>query len=98
MVRKYISIKAFLKPISKSFPPDSKTANMVSFKEIWPGNELERFFVYSTIKLNGEVIFFIWEILEVFYFPSALIVVIESFKKRFLKTFSFKYVLPIIGN
>ena len=58
--RKYISIKAFL------------TENMVSFKEVWPRNEFERFFVlFSTIRLKGEVYFSIREFLEIFYFPSV---------------------------
>ena len=40
--RTYISIKAFL------------TDNMVSFKEVCPWNEFERFFVlFSTIRLKG---------------------------------------------
>ena len=60
--RKYVSIKAFL------------TENIVSLKEIWPWNEFERYVVlFSTIRLKGEVNFFIRELLEVFYFPSAFI-------------------------
>ena len=63
--RKYISIKAFL--------PE----NMVFFKEVWPWNKFERFFVlFSTVRLQGEVnfiIFLIREFLEVFYFPSTFI-------------------------
>ena len=51
---------------------------MVSFKEVWPWNEFERFVVFSTIRLKGEVNFFIRQFLEVFYFPSAFIDVIES--------------------
>ena len=52
---------------------------MVPFKEVWPWNEFERFVVFSTIRLKDEVKFFIREFLEVFYFPSAFTVVIESF-------------------
>ena len=60
--RKCISTKAFL------------TENMVSFKEVWPWNELEKFVVlFSNIRLKGEVNFFIIEFLELFYFPSAFI-------------------------
>ena len=51
---------------------------MVSFKEVWSWNEFERFVVFSTIRLKGEVNFFIRQFLEVFYFPSAFIDVIES--------------------
>ena len=51
---------------------------MASFKEVWPWNEFERFVVFSTIRLKGEVNFFIRQFLEVFYFPSAFIDVIES--------------------
>ena len=58
--RIYISIKTFL------------TENMVSFNEVWAWNEFERFFVsFSTVRLKGEVNFFIREFLEVFYFPST---------------------------
>ena len=47
---------------------------MVSYKEVWPWNEFERFVVFfSTISLKGKVNFFIREFLEVFYFPSAFI-------------------------
>ena len=57
--RKYISVKAFL------------AENMVSFKEVWPWNEFERFVVsFNTIRLKGVVNFSIREFLEVFYFPS----------------------------
>ena len=60
--RKYISIKAFL------------TKNTVSFKEIWSWNEFDGFFaIFSTIRLKGEVNFFIRGFLEVFYFPSVFI-------------------------
>ena len=60
--RKYISIKSFL------------TENMVSFKEVWPWNEFERFVILSsTARLKGEVNFFIREFFEVFYIPSAFI-------------------------
>ena len=35
------------------------TEDMVSFKEIWPGSEFERFVVlFSTIRLKDEVNFF----------------------------------------
>ena len=74
-----MSIKAFLKPISKSFIPDFRTENMVSFKEVCPWNQFERFVVFSTIRLKDEVNLFIRKFLEVFYFPSTFIVVIESF-------------------
>ena len=43
-----------------------------------PWNNFEWFVVYSTIRLKGEVNFFIREFLEAFYFPSAVIVWIES--------------------
>ena len=33
-VRKYISIRAFPKPISKNFMPDFRSERMVSFKEV----------------------------------------------------------------
>ena len=48
---------------------------MVSFKKVWS----EKFVVFSTIKLKGEVNFFVREFLEDFYFRSAFTVVIESF-------------------
>ena len=52
---------------------------MLSFKEVYPWNEFEKFVVFSTIRLKGEVNLFIKEFLEVFYFPSAFVVVIKSF-------------------
>ena len=48
--KKYVSTKDFL------------TENMVSFKEVCPWNGFEKFFVlFSTIRLTGEVNFFITE-------------------------------------
>ena len=52
---------------------------MVFLKEVWSWNDLERFVVFGTIRLKGEVSFFIWEFLEVFYFPSDFIVAAENF-------------------
>ena len=44
------------------------------FKEVLPSNEFKRIFcIINTIRLKGEENFFIAEILEVFYFPSAFI-------------------------
>ena len=88
--QKYISIRAFFKPISKKFKPDFETENMVSFKKVWPWNEFERFAIFSTIRLKGEVNFFIREFLKVFYFyfSSDFIVVAEHFWKGFLRSFS----------
>ena len=51
---------------------------MVFFKEVWPSKQFESFAVFSTVRLRGEVNFFIRQFLEVFYFPSAFIDVIES--------------------
>ena len=69
--RTYTSIKPFL------------TENMVPFKEVWAWNEFERFFVsFSTVRLRGEVNFFIREFLEIFYFPSAFIL-IKCLKRDF---------------
>ena len=78
--RQYIFIRAFLKPISKSFTPDIRTESMVSFKDVWLWNEFEKFVVFSsTIRPKGEVNFFIVELLEVFYFLSDFIVAAENF-------------------
>ena len=62
---------------------------MVSFKEVWPRNEFERFVVFHTIRLKGEVNFFTIEFSEVFYFRSAFIVVIVN--RKFLKGISEKF-------
>ena len=52
---------------------------MVSFKNVWPGNEFERFVVFSTTKLKTEGNYLIKEVLEVFYFLIEFIVVGENF-------------------
>ena len=64
---------------------------MVSFKEVWTWNWFESFVVLSTIRLKGEVNFFIRGFLEVFYFPSASAVVManEKFFKEILEKFQF---------
>ena len=57
--KKYIFIKTFL------------AENIVYFKEVWPWNEFEKFFIlFSTVRLKSEIKLIIWEFLEVFYFPS----------------------------
>ena len=63
----YLSVRVFLKPFIKFFSPDIRTENMVSFKEVWLWNEFERFVVFSTVRLKGEVNFFIREFLEVLH-------------------------------
>ena len=52
---------------------------MVFFKEVWPSNQFESFAVFSTVRLKGEVNFFIGEFLEIFYFLSDFIVAVENF-------------------
>ena len=44
-----LSIRAFLQLVRKSFTTDIRTENIMSFKEVWPRNEFERFVVFSTI-------------------------------------------------
>ena len=61
---------------------------MVSFKEVCSWNEFERVVVFSTIRMKAELNFFIREFLEVFYFPSGFVVVVENFKNGFLRSFS----------
>ena len=60
---------------------------MVSFKDVWPRNEFERFVVFSTTKLKTEGNFFIKEVLEVFYFLIEFIIVGENFQKGFSRSF-----------
>ena len=52
---------------------------MVSFMEVWLWNEIEKFVVFSTIRLKVEANLFIREFVEIFYFPSDFIVVAENF-------------------
>ena len=58
---------------------------MVSFKEVWPWNEFERFVVFTTVRLKDKINFFIREFLEVLYFPSVFIVVTKLLKESFGK-------------
>ena len=64
---------------------------MMSFKEVWSCNEFERFFVFSTITLKGEVNFLIREFQEGFYFPSNFIlgIVNRKFLKEIFEKFQF---------
>ena len=48
-------------------------------KKILPQNEFESFVLFSIIRSKEVGKFFIRDLLEVFYFPSAFIVVTESF-------------------
>lgn len=63
-VGEYIFIRSFLKPISKGFTPDFRAENMVSFKEVYPWNELERYVLCNTIILKDEKKLFTREFLE----------------------------------
>ena len=63
---------------------------MVSFNEVGPWNEFERFVVLSTTRLKDDVNFFIREFLEVFYLPSDCIVALENLWEGFLRSFSSK--------
>ena len=47
-------------------------------KKVWPWHEFEKFFLFSTNWLKGEVNFFIREFLEVFYFSIDFIVIAEN--------------------
>ena len=73
------NLKPVLKLISKHFTPYFSTDNMVPFKKVWSWNDFKCFVVFSTIRLKDKVNFFYREFLEVLYFPSAFIVVIEIF-------------------
>ena len=73
------NLKPVLKLISKHFTTYFSTDNMVPFKKVWSWNEFKSFVVSSTIRLKDKVNFFYREFLEVLYFPSAFIVVIEIF-------------------
>ena len=61
------------------------------------------FVAFSSIRLKGEVSFFIREFSEVFYFPSDFIAVAENFQKEFLevpvlsKSLKSLGIEPIIG-
>ena len=55
---------------STSFSPDIGTENMVLLREVWTWNEFERFVVFSTIRLEGDVNFFIREFSGIFNIPS----------------------------
>ena len=52
------------------------------------------FHVFSVIRLKGGIDFYIGKFEEVFYFPSALDIVVRSFERAFLILISFisKYV------
>ena len=45
---------------------------MAFLREAWLWNEFESLVVFSTIRLKGEVNFFIEQFFEVFYFPKDL--------------------------
>ena len=71
---------------------------MVSFHKVWPWNKLKILDVFSAIRLKGEVDFLIGKFEEVYYFPSALVIVAKSFEKAFLRSFISKYVFWVIAN
>ena len=71
-------MKAFPKPVSKTFTPNFRTWNMVFFKEVCSRNEFESLVVYSTNRLTDEITFFIGEFFEGFYFSGAFISVIKK--------------------
>ena len=56
---------------------------MVFLKEVWPRSEFERFVVFSTIRLKGEVNFFIREFWKSFTFLVTLLLYEKIFKNYF---------------
>ena len=53
----------------------------------YPSNKVKGFDVFSVIRQKYEVDFLIGKLLEVFYFPSVLVFLANSFEKRFLGSF-----------
>ena len=78
-----LSIRAFLKPVSKRFTPYIKTDNNVYLNEVWSWNKFERYVVVSTIRLKGEVNFFIREFWKSFTFLVTLLLYEKIFKNYF---------------
>ena len=44
-------------------------------------------YLFNVIRLKGDVYYLIGKFEEVFYFPSALVIVAKSFEKAFLRIF-----------
>ena len=76
--RRYISIRVILKPVKRLRQISGMRIRWPS-KKVLPQNEFESFVLFSIIRSKEVGKFFIRDLLEVFYFPSAFIVVTESF-------------------
>ena len=54
--------------------------------------------VFTAIRLEGYVNFFIGKVLQVLYFPSNAFVKTEDLEEGFLRRFFSDFELPVIGN
>ena len=67
------------------------------YSQVWPWNKLKGS-VFSVIRLEGYVNFFIGKVLQLLYFPSNAVFKTENLREGFLRSFFFYFALPVIGN
>ena len=89
-----IDIRTFYKLISKDIVPKNSTEILVSFYNVWPWNKLKEL-VFSVISWQGEVNFFIGNLLQVLLFSFAKS---ENLERGFSRSFPSKFVPPIVRN
>ena len=77
--------------------PNARAKIFESFYKVWPWNKLKGP-VFSGIRLESFVNFFIEKVLQVLYFPGNAFVKAQSFAGGFLRTLFSNFALPVIGN
>ena len=91
------AIRTLYKLISNSFVPNTRTEVLVSFYIVWPWNKVKRL-LFSIIRLDGEVNFFIGKFSQAVFFPCSAVVKTENLEGGFLRSFFSNFLLPVIGD
>ena len=94
---KNIAIRILYKLISQDFAPNTRAEILESFYNVWPWNKLKGP-MFSVIKLEVCVNFFIGKVFQVLYFSSNAVVKTENLEEGFSRGFFSNFALPVIGN
>ena len=92
---KNIAIRTLYKLISSDFAPNARADIFKFFYKGWPLNKLKMF---SVIRLEGYINFFIGKFFQVLHFPSTAVVKTKNFEEGFVRSYFSNFALPVIGN
>ena len=92
---KAVAIRTLYKLMNKDFSPNTREEILVSFYRVWSWTKLKGY-MFSVIRLEGDLNFFIGKFLQVLFFPSIAVVKTVNLEKVFLRSFFSNFVLPVI--